>query len=409
MKTKTKTDVKRLVDRAKVELLLDYPFFGSILLRHDIRITEGSESRCPTACVDKKGTLWVDKDFICKLTPAQIRFLLAHEVMHVVYAHLPRLLGRDPEVWNTACDAVINAMLKEERVGEFIEGGVDMPKAVDMSADDVYAMLMKQKKEQKPQPSDANDEDGGGSSQSGKDDEDGEGSGPGGIGQDLLEKEARGLSSAEAAEAEMQGKIEIAQSAQACRMAGTLSGTMAKRLRELLETKTPWHQILEQYMCSHAEMHHSWSRPNKRYAGRFYLPRRERLPSMGDVVIQIDTSGSITDDMINGFMSEVSRIVELCRPAKVHLLYTTTDVEWERTFEQGEELEWPENSYCGGTDMREGIRWAEENAPEAELIVTFTDGYTPYPDSGDTEIPMIWVITPDGDNDDAPVGETIRV
>lgn len=408
-KMKTKADAKWLVDHARVDILCEHPFFASILMKHEIQITEGAQSKCPTACVDKKGTLWIDKDFVNRLSPAEVRFLLAHEVMHVVYAHLPRMLGRDPEVWNTACDAVINAMLKQERIGSFIDGGVDMPEALDKTADEVYEMLMSQKKKDQQKKSQSDSDEGGGGSNSSGNGDDGEGSGPQGIGQDLLEKETEGLSSANVAEAQNQGKVEIAQAAQACRIAGMLSGTLAKRIQKLLETKTPWHQILEQYMCGHAEMHHSWSRPNKRYAGRFYLPRRERLPSMGEVVVQIDTSGSITDEMINGFMGEVSRIIELCRPSKVHLLYTTTDVEWERTFERDEELEWPVNAYCGGTDMREGVRWAEENAPDAELIITFTDGYTPYPNADDTEIPMIWVITPDGFEGDAPFGETIRV
>lgn len=395
-----KTNVQNLIDRAKVSLVLNQPFFGSILLRHNIRLTEGKESKCPTACVDKQGVLWIDKGFAATLSEPQIRFLLAHEVMHVVYAHLPRLLGRDPQVWNVACDAVVNALLKAERVGEFIPGGVDMPEAIDMTADEVYAKLMQKQKKQ-PQP-----QQGGAPGKS----KEGLGSpNPGGIGQDLLSKEAEAISAGEAKEAEAQGKMEIAQAAQACRLAGKLSGGIMDRLREMLESKTPWHQILEQYMCGKAEMHHSWNRPNKRYAGRFYLPRRERIPSMGDVVIQIDTSGSITDKMINEFMAEVARIVELCHPEKVHLLYTDARVEWVRTFERGDEIEWPQNSYGGGTDMREGIEWAKIHAPEADLIVTFTDGYTPFPDDGDTEAPMIWVITDDGIKDDAPVGETIHM
>ena len=47
----------------------------------------------------------------------------------------------------------------------------------------------------------------------------------------------------------------------------------------------------------------------------------------------------------------------------------------------------------GGTDMREITKWCVDNAPDADACVIFTDGYTPYPEEGEEEVPTLWVMT----------------
>lgn len=98
---------------ALVALMLRCPFFGSIAMKRPIVLDDG----VATACVAMDGTIRVAPAFVEKLDREQLVFLIAHEAMHVAYAHLPRLMGRDPQVWNVATDAVINDMLKREHVG----------------------------------------------------------------------------------------------------------------------------------------------------------------------------------------------------------------------------------------------------------------------------------------------------
>lgn len=379
------------LNRAKVQLLLRQPFFASLLLKKEIRIHKDTEYG-DTACVDKQGVLHFHEKFLDGLTVNQIQFVLAHEVMHVVYAHLARLQDRDPELWNVACDAVINDLLERERVGEAIEDCIRMPGAADRTAEDVYAELLQKQKQQKQGR--------GGSAGNG---------GAGGTKNpmpDLKPELAKGMSKAEIDQAITEGKVDVASAVATAKMAGKLSSGLAQRFEKFLESKTPWFEILERFMTAHVEQHHSWNRPNKRYLRTAYLPRRERLPGMGEVVIQIDTSGSLTDETLGEFKGHVARIIEQCRPEKVHLLFTTTDVVYSRTFEQGERLEFPSQSWCGGTDMMVGLRWAEKNAPEAELAITLTDGYTPF---DECDIPTVWVYCKGASEEDAPIGDTIRI
>ncbi|MEI6045487.1 MAG: peptidase, partial [Chloroflexota bacterium] len=58
------------------------------------------------------------------LDEEQIRFVLAHELLHVGLGHHQRRQGRDPFLWNVACDFVINAWLVEMGVGELPNRGL---------------------------------------------------------------------------------------------------------------------------------------------------------------------------------------------------------------------------------------------------------------------------------------------
>lgn len=48
-----------------------------------------------------------------------MQFVMAHELLHVGLRHEARRQGRDPYLWNVACDYVINGWLVEMGVGEF--------------------------------------------------------------------------------------------------------------------------------------------------------------------------------------------------------------------------------------------------------------------------------------------------
>ena len=101
-------DAKQIADeleKFKLRLLLDYPFFGDILLRLPIIQDDG----IPTACTDGRTIRWSSGVF-GTLYPAQMRYVLMHEVLHTLLLHPLRTQGLDHEVWNIAADLVVNQM-----------------------------------------------------------------------------------------------------------------------------------------------------------------------------------------------------------------------------------------------------------------------------------------------------------
>lgn len=370
------------LDRAKTALVLDHPFFASILMKRGMI----ARNDIPTAAVDQRGQIYYNPKFIEGLSVPQCVFLLAHEVGHVIGQHASRRGARHAGKWNIAGDAWINDMLKAAGVGEFIDGGVDMPGSKDDTVDNIYNKLPDQN---------------GGKGGKGNGGGDGNQQGPGGIGDDLIE-EGSPLSEDEMNRIDAETRVEIAQAAQAAKMQGKLPAALQKIIADLIDPGTPWFDILERYMVSFTRGDYSWSRPNRRYAPDYYLPSTGSVAQMGEVVVQVDVSGSISQLELNHYNGHLKRIIEQCNPERVHVLYTDTRVARHVVFERGEEfgLEFYSG---GGTHMPAGFDFLAHEGITPEVFVCLTDGYTDF--GSDPGYPVIWCIS---SNVQAPWGENVH-
>lgn len=80
----------------------------------------------------------------CSLTKEEVLFVYVHELLHVALFHHMRCAGRDPYIWNLACDFVINAWLIEMGVGQLPKiGGLFDPRLQGMGVEEVYDLLVR--------------------------------------------------------------------------------------------------------------------------------------------------------------------------------------------------------------------------------------------------------------------------
>lgn len=360
------------LDKAKAQIVLDHPFFASILLRHPLQ----KRDDIPTLAVDAKGQIYYNEKFIESLTVPQLVWGLCHEVMHKVGQHALRIGSRDHKKWNYAGDAWINDTLDACGIGQRIPKTVDMKGSKDDTVENIYDSI----------PDNPNGGGSGGGNGSGTDYMDGDG-----LGEDVIP--GTGLSDAEVKELEANAKVELAEAAQAAKMRGKMPGILEKIVCDVLNVKTPWYELLEIYMADKVANDYTWTRPNRRFIGQdMYLPSVGSQNTMGEVVIQIDVSGSISRTELAYYNGHLSRIVEQCAPERVHVIYTDTQVQKHEIFERGEEVTL--EFYCGGgTDMCEGYRYIAAQAIDPQVFITLTDGYTDFPKQ--VEWPSVWCISSD--------------
>lgn len=362
------------LDKAKAQIVLDHPFFASLLLRHPVQ----ERTDINTLAVDAKGQIYYNAKFIETLTVPQLVWGLCHEVMHKVGQHALRIGSRDHRKWNYAGDAWINDTLDSCGIGQRIPNTVDMKGSKDNTVENIYDNL----------PDDPNGS--------------GSGSGAGsngsssymdgdGLGDDIIPGDS--ISEAEAKELEANAKVEIAEAAQAAKMRGKMPSALEKIVCDVLNVKTPWYELLEIYMADKVSNDYTWTRPNRRFIGAdMYLPSVGSQNTMGEVVIQIDVSGSVSKTELAYYNGHLSRIVEQCAPERVHVIYTDTQVRKHETFERGEAVTL--EFYCGGgTDMTEGYRYIAAQDIDPEVFITLTDGYTDFPKQVDW--PSVWCISSD--------------
>jgi predicted metal-dependent peptidase len=78
-------------------------------------------------------------------TYAGLQFVIAHELLHVGLRHEARRQGRDPYLWNIACDYVINGWLVQMGVGDLPTPGLMLDEALGLekeSAEAVYDRIV---------------------------------------------------------------------------------------------------------------------------------------------------------------------------------------------------------------------------------------------------------------------------
>lgn len=148
------------IDAIKRRLLIKYPLFGAIVANlnyvedYDCRDYHGN----PTLGTNGK-TIYYHPDFVGGLSSDEQIFAFAHEVCHIAFDHIYRSKDKDPETWNIATDAVINASLKADGL-TLIDGVVDIPRALHYSAEEMYTELLNEKNNSSSQTTPSNNDQG---------------------------------------------------------------------------------------------------------------------------------------------------------------------------------------------------------------------------------------------------------
>ena len=129
------------IEALKRKMLVKYPFFGSVVA--GVKYKE--ERSVGTAGTDGK-TIYYNPDFLEKLSTDEQTFVFAHEVCHIAFNHILRSEGKNPQVWNTATDAVINQFLKRDGL-KMVDGGVDIADAINYDAEQLYEKMIKEQQQ----------------------------------------------------------------------------------------------------------------------------------------------------------------------------------------------------------------------------------------------------------------------
>ena len=80
---------------------------------------------------------------------------------------------------------------------------------------------------------------------------------------------------------------------------------------------------------------------------------------MGEIVVVVDTSGSIDDPTLQAFGAEITAIRDSARPAKTHVIYCDSRIAHVDQFEPNDEFKIARHG-GGGTDFRPPFDYAAE-------------------------------------------------
>ena len=387
---------ERLVT-SRIGLLLRHSFFGNLATRLTL---VNADEWCPTAATDGR-RFYYNSRFVMKLRPKEVDFLVAHEVLHVVYDHMGRRDHRDPQLWNIANDYAVNADLRKHKIGEFITTVECLfeQKYEGVSSEEIYDDLLKNVQKISlddlidkllDEHMDDNDE---GEGQDGSEPLDGSG------------KRPKKMSAEEREQTRQEMKQAIINAAQSAD-AGTLPKGVERLIKDMTAPVMPWRELIQTNLTSAIKTDYSFSRPSRR---SWHMDAVMPAMTPGeeiDVTVMIDMSGSISNAQGMAFLSEVAGMMEAFDGYRIHVACFDTRVYNPKDYssETLETIDEYELAGGGGTDFDCFFEYLKEEGRVPTRLIVFTDGY-PCGSWGDSDYcDTTWIIHGDP-NPNPPFGQ----
>jgi predicted metal-dependent peptidase len=383
------------LSKAKVKLVLEHPFFASLLM--NLQVIEDASVK--TMGTDGKH-LYISPDFVLRMGTSpngvkKLMFVLAHEVMHCALLHMTRMNQREMRKWNIATDHAINLILKES-VNEHDKESFSMPEGLlcdtqyaNMTAEVIYSKL--QDNDDGQQGFTACDGDG-----------EGEDSGQG----DALEgsnKGNHGKWNAKNAgqEGQDEWKQNLAQAAINAKRMGKMPGGMERYVHDVLYPKVDWRTALRNFVQP-SPNDWGWNPPDRRFHD-FAMPDMQG-EAVQDIVIAVDTSGSIGERELKEFLSEVYGIVTAYDNFAGYICSCDAMVHtWQELDEDS-----MSSIQCkggGGTSFIPVFEEIDKRGIIPAAVIYLTDGWGSFPDRS-PDYPVMWIMTTDVK---APFGATVEI
>ena len=411
---------------ARTRLILEKPFLGALVMHLPLKAAD--PKWCKTTATDARN-FYFNPDYISRLTLEQTQFVLAHEAMHCALSHFNRRNHRQKHRWDVACDYAVNMILDEERM-RGPDNALMNAAYRGLTAEEIYPVLHEDPPEETQdmhlfdnEPSEGGSE---GDQQEQNDAEQGKGQGEksepsqGESGgkpetqkdsqQDTQQdSQGQGNESEQTSEAQSasesetpppppadpdkldeQWKSRLAAAAQAARQAGKLSQSMMRLVDNLLSPQLPWRALLARYMMNAARDDYSFQRTSRR-EGEALMPR---LYSQSvKVIVALDTSGSVTKDELQEFLTEIDALKAQVRAdITLHACDDKLDQAGPWHYAMWEAMQLPaEISGGGGTDFRPLFDWIEGEHLSPDLLVYFTDAEGQFP-AREPSFPVAWLV-----------------
>lgn len=415
---------------SRLRLLERQPFYGLLLLHMKFAL----DIAAVTAYTDGDRIAF-DPEFLDRLTPQEVDYVLMHEILHTALSHVQRGKAfEDRETFNYAADIVVNSNILYSSGGDLASITIDGDESMhnlpdgregyDFSAEEIYPIIYQLVKSRKLKYEDLTSKrkrkgivnvppknksliSGSGIGEPWDNHDKWDDKNPSGG----LEEGELKQSFDEEAEAQknlwlrrMVDATELINSMDAniehsSTSRGTLPAFMDRLIKELRKSQLDWRTILQNFVQEDVT-DYSFSPPDRRFDDNpFFLPDfNEKDESVKNILFMIDTSGSMSDSMILDAFSEIKGALDQFDGKLAgYLGFFDATVYEPIAFEDVDELLEIKPKGGGGTDFGIIFDYVRDKMTEPPAsIIILTDGYAPIPDEEAAEgIPVLWLLNND--------------
>lgn len=410
---KIKEYIKRLL-LSCMRILCNHGFYGLLLMHMTYSVSESIETACTDGVRIVFGT-----DYLDSLSDSELDFVMMHEILHFVLRHCLRGDVEDPEAYNIAADIVVNSNIMLEngmkassitlgKYGTSIHVAPDGKEGHEYTAEQVYAMLPKNSKR--------------------KGNKKGAGSASGRAKKEILK--GRHQPTRIWDDHSRWGKYEeddtlrdvwikrFEDAAKAIEIRdpsntrGLLPAFAEHILKEIKKPQTDWRTILNDFVQEEV-VDYSFTPPDRRFdESPFFLPDFNGKEDMvEDILFMIDTSASMSDDMIAAAYSEIKGAIDqFDGKLKGWLGFFDAAIIKPKPFADENEFKVIKPSGGGGTDFQIIFEYVFHHMADKlpASIIILTDGYAPFPkEKLAGGVPVLWLLNNEEVN--PPWGRVARI
>lgn len=358
---------------ARIRILTNYGFYG-IMLEN---MSFGLDSSCDTAYTDGSKICFSPK-FMESLSDSELDFVLMHEVMHVALKHCKRGLKYNQELFNIACDIVVNSNILNSKGMNLdaikVNGNVSMHQIEGkegylFTAEEVYEKLLKHATII-PSP---------GFDDHSKWEMDKEA-------EDDVNQKIIAIKDMED-RAHQNGKPGV----------GSIPVGVERLVKELKESRVNWRELLNEFIEFEIN-DYTFTPPDRRYDAEFFMPSFSEMDeSVEDVLFMVDTSGSMTIEDITLVYSEINGAIQAFYGRLKGLIgFFDAKVYTPIPFDSSIDLSKLVPKGGGGTSFHNVFRYVMQMENKPKYLIILTDGYAPFPKEEEKgNIPLLWLLTND--------------
>ena len=382
----SKSSVDERLMKARISLCLTAPYIAGALMQ--LPISEGP-SFIPTFATDGF-RIYYNREFAASLSDSEIRGVLCHELLHVLTESRARRNGRNPRLWNVACDYAINAMLLA--MGFHLPAGALYKNEFFLlAAEEIYELLKKEPGSPLPRlsmpivPS----SDLGALPESLRDDVIADCSA---LSAGLSPDEKTGPVDEESRRILLKSlKKTFLENA---RKTGLFPSALLKKIAMSDKSVVDWRALLQHWLADRLKSDWNLFPPSKKTLWQGLLLPSVGTPVPSRLVFAVDTSGSMTDGELSQIYTEIRAFRETF-PTPLVVVQCDDDIQSVKEYEAFEDFEDPTlvDVYGrGGTDFRPVFKWIDESeSGSPSILIHATDGYGIFPKI--CSVPVLWLLT----------------
>ena len=406
---------RKFISRLQVDSMLmnELAFVNSLLMQLPLQVSHDKNTTVQANDLD----LIVNPDYLATLPKKQQLYAMSQLAWHMALGDPVTVkTAEHGELFNLASDIYIDKMLMEDhgRILERVPG--QDPRYFNRNdfdgktRDEIYRKLIEEQEENnsgnsgkssetglagdltKPRPSDA---------QGDSDEQDQKGNGG----------DSQAPQQAPMSNQELKDKLEdlVKNAAMQAKLAGAnIPPSIAKQLEAIYNPQVHWATVLERIVGSYKREDYSWLRFNKAYFAHGIVLPTLYNESIGDIVVAVDTSGSISDDAYQHILGNLTFIHSNLHPSKLHLVQFTDSIHNTMESEEGDDLN--EDIFKrvnGGTDVNPVFDWVENQGIKPEVMIVFTDMCMPDVHHNPS-YPVVWGVI-DNPHCSIPFGERVDI